>query len=234
MNCFHCRDQGMIGGCPSCGKTKEFSGNAPVSLTKEVMDSLFIPMYYQQVTWDSRELIREFPELASQRSFKLYLDQLDKVYNIFKSGQIPQKSFMVFAPPRRGKQIWAFSCMKEALQHGYNVVPMLDTSEWRRLNIIATERAYIKDMSLYGCTMEDMVKADVVFLTVDKDNFKGSYRAIESLLDKRQRRGKTTILISRYSPTQISILDFEKDFEKAFDKAQRLNPLKYLGLIQGV
>ena len=233
MNCFRCRDKGLLGGCPNCGKTLEFSGNAAVSLTRDILDSMNIPGYYQDMEWNPEALRQEFPELGTHRLFNMYIDQLDKVYRIFASGQLPRRSALIFAPSRRGKQIWAFSCMKHAIKHGYKVVPMLDTSEWRRLNIIATERAYIKDMSLYGCTMEDVVTADVAFLTVDKDNFKGAYRAIESLLDKRQRRGKPTFVISRYSPEQISILDFEGTFKDAFDKTNRLNPMKYLGLIQG-
>ncbi len=233
MNCFTCRDQGMPGGCPSCGKTREFSGNPAVAMTEEAQKSASIPQYYWDQEWNAETLKASLPELRNHRTFSQYVDQLDKVYNVFKSGQIPRRSALVVAPPRRGKLIWAFSCMKQAMKHGYKIVPLLDTSEWRRLNIIATERAYIKDMSLYGCTMEDVIAADVVFLTVDKDNFKGAYRAIESLLDKRQRRGRPTIIISRYSPAQISILDYDDDFRQAFDKTNQLNPLKYLGLVEG-
>lgn len=223
----------MLGGCPDCGKTIEFSGNAPVTVTKEIMDTLYIPEYYQTVTWDPKALEREHIHLTSHRGFQAYISQLDKVYQLFKSGQLIPRSFMVTAPSRRGKHIWAYSCLKQALSHGYKVVPILDTSEWRRLNIISTERAYLKDTSLYGCTIEEIITADIVFLTVDHDNFKGAYRAVESLLDKRQRRGKCTVIISRYTPEQISILDFDDDFKNTFDKTQRLNPSKYLAFLQG-
>lgn len=233
MICYVCRDKGMLMGCPNCGKEKNFSGNESVELTKDVMDKLYIPNYYQCVNWSSDKLRKELPDLNTHRLFNQYIDQLDKIYNIFESGQLPNKSILITAPPKRGKQIWAFSCMKQALRHGYTVSPILDTSEWRRLNIIATERAYIKDMALYGCTLEQMITNDVVILSVDHDNFKGAYRAIQTLIDKRQRRGKATIVISRYTPEQISILDFDKDFKQAFDRTSKLNPCKYLGYIQG-
>lgn len=233
MNCFVCRDNGMPGGCPECGKTRTFSGKPAVNVTPTELAKYEIPRYYQEVVFDSEILQTAYPELTTHRQFKAYCDQLEKIHNIFKAGQIPSQSALIIAPPKRGKQIFAFSCMQHALANGYSIVPMLDTSEWRRLNLLSSERALSKEIKSLAYSVDDIVSADVVFLTIDKDNFQGAYRAIESLVDKRARRDKPTFIISRYTVEQLSLLDFEGEFAENFDKTRMLNRLKYMALIMG-
>ncbi len=233
MQCYRCRDIGIEGGCPDCNKVKEISGNPAVEVTEEVLDQYKVPKFYRASKWNSKVLSEAYPELATHRTFRDYISQLDKIYESFKSGNIPSQSVFIIAPPRRGKQVFAFSCMQAAINHGYACAPVLDSSEWRRLNLLATERPTSKELKTFGCTLEQVLNADILFLTVDKDNFSGAYRAIESLIDKRSRRDKPTIVISRYSLEQMSFLDYDDNFKHIVDKTRRLNQLKYVGLILG-
>ncbi|MEG2263481.1 MAG: hypothetical protein RSC68_03815 [Acinetobacter sp.] len=223
----------MVGGCPECGKAVEASGKAPVEITSEVMDKYEVPSYYRDIEWDSQVLKNEFPNLTSHRMFNGYCAQLDKIYQIFKSGHIPNQSCLITAPPRRGKQVFAFSCIKQAISHGYKAVPVIDTSEWRRINVMSSEKVFSKTVRDLEFSVEDIVSADIVFLTVDKDNFQGAYRSIESLVDKRARKDKPTFIISRFTVEQISYLDFDGNFTQIIDKTRMLNQMKYLGLIIG-
>ena len=127
---------------------------------------------------------------------------------------------------------WAYSCMQEALKHGHSVMPIIDNTQFKRLNIISSDRISSKFLKNMKYTIDDYLAADVVFMTVDPDNFQSSYRTIDSLLSKRARLGLPTFVLSRYTIAQMSLLDYEGTFKSVVSKQQQ-DRNKYVVVIGG-
>lgn len=233
MHCLTCRDKGLLGGCPSCGKTAEFSTEER-EVPAEVFDAVAIPEYYRGNIWSKQTLLDTHPDILAKAKLEHYAEALTRIYNIFSSGQLPTKSFMVVASSCMGKMTWAYACMQEALKHGHSVVPIIDNTEFKRLNIISADRITSKFLKSYANTIEDYLTADVMFMTIDPDNFQSAFRTVSSVLSKRARYGKPTFIISRYSLEQISLLDYTQQFSKDVVAKQQQDRNKYLVVIGGV
>lgn len=232
MPCLTCRDKGTFTGCTVCGKVRAHSGNEFVELTVATKDSIKIPTYYHNTVWSADTLRSSNPDLAMQAMFKRYVLSLDALYKRFEKGILPTQTLFIQAPRRRSKRIWAYSCMMSALHHGYTVAPMIDTSEWRRANVMSSERSTSKYSTVCDMTVEEFLTRDVMFITVDLDNYQTSYRAIESLIDKRSRRDLNTIILSRYSIQDISMTDYTQSFEGIEDNSRMLDLKKYIEVVR--
>lgn len=212
MICFHCRDLGMPEGCPECGKVLQTAHAVAAEVTPAQQKSLGIPEYYQDKIWDKTILEKSYVNASSDMLFQKYTTQLTRIYDMFAAGRIPQKSFIVIAPRNSGKLVWAYSCIKQALAHGYTATPIIDNTQLKRLNIISSDRISSKFLKQVPYSIEDFLYSDVVFLTIDPDNFQTSYRTIDSIINKRARCGKPTFILSRYSLSQMSLLDYTDSF----------------------
>lgn len=232
MTCLTCRDQGLPGGCPTCGKTSVFEQVPEVPLTEAKLSYVCIPGYYKDQKWDKETFLSTHKDAPSQVLLERYAENLQRILAIFTSGGIPNKSFFVIAPRGMSKVTWAFSCMTEALKHGHTVMPMIDNTQFKRLNIISSDRISSKFLKNIGYTIDDYLVADVVFLTIDPDNFQSSYRTVDSLLSKRSRLGKPTFVISRFSIEQMSLLDYENTFSSVVSRQQQ-DRNKYVVIIGG-
>lgn len=73
-------------------------------------------------------------------SYIKYLDQLEKINNIFVEKLLPQKSAFIIAPAGYSKMTFAYSCMQRALDAGFSVAPLLDTVELKRVLVLASEK----------------------------------------------------------------------------------------------
>lgn len=233
MECLYCRDKGMLGGCPNCGKTAQFSTEER-EVTEETLDNMAIPDFYQGNKWSKETFLSTHADVLAKAKLEQYANTLTRIHTIFSSGSIPNKSFMVIASPGMGKMTWAYSCMQEALKHGHSVVPIIDNTQFKRLNIISSDRMNSKYLKAQKYTIEDHTNADVVFLTIDPDNFQGAFRTVSSILNKRTRNNKQTFILSRYSLEQISLLDYTQQFPKEVQSRQQQDRNKYLVLIGGV
>lgn len=230
--CLFCRGKGMPTGCPKCGKQ---SGMRPqsVEITDEIIFNHAIPDQYKDVYWNESIIRSDYQGLADNRGFQAYLAKLAKVYDIFAKGGIPKQSLLVMAPRRFGKVTWAYSCMKQAIAHGYSVAPLLDNTQYQRLNVLCSERPNSRYIKKLGCQIEDVDFADVVFLTVDKANWAGAFRTLDSLIDKRTRIGKPTFIISRFSMIEMTRSDpFDNVAAGFIDTARRENLVKYPSIIE--
>ena len=233
MNCLTCRDVGLLGGCPTCGKTAQFSTEER-EVPDEVLEDIAIPSFYKGNTWSKETLLQTHGDITARAKFEHYATLLTKIHSIFSSGSIPEKSFMVVASPGMGKLTWAYSCMQEALKHGHSVVPIIDNTQFKRLNIISSDRMNSKFLKTNKYTIEDYLNADVMFMTIDPDNFQSAYRTVSSVLNKRTRAGKPTFIISRYSLEQISLVDYTQQFPKDIQAKQQQDRNKYLVMIGGI
>lgn len=232
MTCLTCRDLGLPEGCPSCGKTSVFNEPETIPVTEKKMDFVCIPEYYRDQKWSKETLLDTHKDAVSQVLLEKYAETLDRIYNIFRSGAIPNKSFFVIAQRGMAKMTWAYSCMYEALRHKHTVMPIIDNTQFKRLNIISSDRISSKFLKDIDYTIEQYLSADVVFLTVDPDNFQSSYRTIDSLLSKRARLGLPTFVLSRFSVAQMSLLDYDNSFASIVSRQQQ-DRNKYVVIIGG-
>ena len=232
MICLTCRGMGLPEGCPTCGKTSTFQTRTEIPVTETAEELVCVPAYYKGQVWSKQTFLDTHKDVKSQAALEKYATTLDRIYDIFKRGEVPDKSFFVIAQRGMAKMTWAYSCMQEALKHGHSVMPIIDNTQFKRLSIISSDRIsskFLKDMKY---TIDQYLAADVVFLAVDPDNFQTSYRTIDSLLSKRARLGLPTFVLSRYTVAQMSLLDYDNTFKEVVSRQQQ-DRNKYVVVIGG-
>lgn len=232
--CFTCGGEGLFDEvCPECGhpsklesintSNRKESNIVVKKFTEEYSKGRpLIPSKYQGVAWHRSILEKDntdkLPSKYSDKSapddrmFIRYLDQLEKINYIFANGSIPGKSAIIIAPAGYSKETFAYSCMQRALEAGFTVAPLLDTTEAKRLLVLASERV---DYKLYNTIKyDDYITSDVVFLSVTHmyNRFE-SYSIIEEILNRRSRLGLSTFILSRYPLDDIYRWDKSNSLE---------------------
>lgn len=221
--------------CPECGRTYgAFSVTSHTAEDIQVLtakaEDLCIPKHYVGIPWNKEIILKDKKELTSDLHFKHFINQLEKINSIFRTGAIPAKSAIIFAPPGFSKLTWAYSCMQEALAHNHTVAPILDTREIKRLLILASERPWYKlyDKIVY----DEYIMSDVCFITVTKtEYFQEAYQVILEILDVRARKGLPTFIISRYSLDSLSKRDYAGHTKELLNRSNNVDVLKYASLL---
>lgn len=236
MKCISCNDKGTPTGCPVCGKTTIIQQIVPdYNLDDEKIK--LIPKAYREV-WDSSIIRDKFAEYANDSQLDNYLNKLDKLVQVFQKGMLPQNSTIIMSTVGLGKTRLAYYCMSLAVEHGYSVAPLFDNTEYRRLNMLSTDNYLYKEFlknNKHLPTIEKIIQADVCFMTIDPCNFKDSYQDIMSLLSKRDRLGKSTIILSCFTVNQITFSDYSNMFLRLVtnNKTSGTKTLKRLELFLG-
>lgn len=213
MSCLSCNDKGTPNGCPVCGKTTQIKKIVPDFKVNEEMLSI-IPERYRDV-WNSDIIREKFMEYQNDPQLDVYLRKLDELVEVFQKGMLPKNSSIIMSTIGLGKTRLAYYCMALALEHGYTVAPLFDNTEYRRLNMLSTDNQLYKEFlknNKHLPTIEKIVQADVCFMTIDPCNYKEAYQDIMSLLSKRDRLGKTTIILSCFTVNQITYSDYTHMF----------------------
>ena len=216
--CYVCGGKGFTNRkCPSCGReSKKLSINLTSDEESDAfiqkIDAFGIPGKYRGIFWNAEMLQKAFPGKEQDISFKRFIDQLDKINELFVSGRLTESSAIIVAPAGFSKMTFAYSCMQRALDHGLTVAPFLDTTELQRLLVLAGDKPFYK---LWGTlSYEEYVMSDVCFVTVDKlQNHQRAFSPIQALFDKRTRKGLGTFVVSRYDLNEISKEDFANEFD---------------------
>ena len=225
-HCFTCGNKGFPDKiCPECGREPTRSSlnldrhpNVENFIRKTSWS--MIPAKYQGIFWNREILEREYSAKLSKynelgyddKLFIKYLDQLEKINNIFVEKLLPQKSAFIIAPAGYSKMTFAYSCMQRALDAGFSVAPLLDTVELKRVLVLASENVHYK---IDGrISYDDYIMADICFVTVTKLYTRTeAYQVIQELLDRRSRRGLCTFVLSRFSLNEIAKEDKRHSFE---------------------
>lgn len=217
--CFTCGGEGLMDKvCPECGHEAKISSlNLSNRDDTEIVLQKFsdeyakgmpiIPTKYQGILWNKNIMERDHAdklpekfgsiEKKNDRNFVMFLDQLEKINYLFATGSVPGKSAIIIAPAGFSKETFAYSCMQRALDNDYSVAPLLDTTEVKRLLILASEKV---DYKLYNSIKyDDYITSDVMFITVTHMYSRyESFSTIEEILNRRSRLGLSTFIISRY------------------------------------
>ena len=224
--CYTCRGRGLLSGCPTCGKFLSTSKVTKPVVTSELLNSEYIPNEYASIEWDCDILKGSHITLSDNKNFLHYCEQLTKIVNIFSKGELPNQSAIIIAPRGMGKQTFAYNCLRKALMNGYSISPIIDNTELKRINVISSDKPYSKYLWKM-VTIEELLTNDVLFVTVDSDNYSTSLRTIESIMNKRARLGKTTFAISRYSLSKMSQYDGKGSYTSFVDTTRKNNNKKY-------
>lgn len=192
--CHVCNNEGKLGGCPKCGLTPRKVLN--MRLTNMDTPTDIIPTVYQGVIWE-KPVDDKLPQ-----QFKEFDNALEKVGNQFLQGRIPQFSMFIAAPPKSGKNVFAYTCMQTSLAQKFTVAPLLSTSDWRRLLKVSQMNPFYK---LYGKYQWDtLITMDVLFLFVDhSDDHRDDIPLLKSIMDARASFNLSTFILSDYKLTEL-------------------------------
>lgn len=205
--CYNCGGKGFVGRpCEVCGKIREVK---KVDKIKKYNNKI-IPEFYHDVTWSRGELLKD---KRNNSYLDEFINELEKITLSIKNGILPKNSYLIVAPPFYGKKTWAYTCMRYAIDKGYKVAPLLDTQEYKRLVVLGSEKPRYE---LYNSIdIDKYLTSDLVVLSVVKDQYlTEAFASILSILDKRDRLGKPTIIISEFDVRTISLRDYTKSFQR--------------------
>lgn len=224
-HCIICGGHGLKDKVCECGRQPRgiIAQNIKTPTVTKVSGD--IPEYYKEHVWHGQVLRDSHKDLSNDLLFDKFVNQLEKIHNMFSAGSVMNKSAIIIAPPKFSKVTFAYSCMQRAYERGYSVAPLLDTQEVKRLITLAADRP-LKDYK--GVNYDDYISKDVCFITVTKTSYREeAYQVIQEILDKRSRRGLPTFFISRYSLDTLSRRDWDKSFQGILDMNNVENSLKY-------
>lgn len=231
ISCYRCKDKGIFGGCPDCGKTLGLGAKGSVVVTTELLEKHIIPIEYQDILWDRKILEGSHGLKLDSPDFKVYCDQLTRIYEIFQKGELPQQSAIIIAERGMGKLTLAYTCMKQALSHGYSVCPILDNTQIKRINELSSDN--VKSYALFKQPkIEDLLYSDVAFITVDKDRYTTALRTIESIIDKRARLGNATFVLTRFGLDAMSQFEKRDSYKTLLETTRSYNNKKFPAIIQ--
>lgn len=229
--CMNCRGKGLPGGCPECGKDTLTAAEKVAEISVEVLNNLAIPQQYRSVEWDIEKIKATHSEEVDNKDFKKYYAMLTKCIDGLKSGKLPEKSVLIVAGRGYAKRTFAYCCMKEAIKHGFTTCNLIDTTEYRRLNILSAERPFIKQVSDSPNSVEELHNCDILFVSVDYLSYMNSLKVIEAICDKRSRKGKPTIILSRYTPSEMATFGYDRDPMSFINRGYDSDSCKYPYLI---
>ena len=220
FSCYICRDQGLKGGCPKCGKHI-----VPRVIPTAEMDELAIPKNYRDnLIWDSGKLYGAWPAKRGDRQFERYVKILDSLIEAAKNGAYPEKSMMLIAEPGTGKHSFIYALMNLYREQGRIVAPIIDHNEYRRLLLSCTDKFYLEQSE----RLDLLIQADFAVMTVEPLNRYKAIESIASLMRKRANEGKATYVLSDYPLSNLT-----NDFNKMIDIRYRdgLDDLRYARII---
>lgn len=233
--CFTCGNMGFTDKvCPECGRQPHSHNFQQMEDTSEFVvsaNNIGIPHEYTGVVWNRDNLELTHSDYKGDKVFSWFCSQLEKIHDMFTRGTIPPASAIIIAPPKFGKETFAYSCMQFAMAKGFRVAPLLDTVELKRLLVLASENPKYK---LYKTIDYDSyITSDVVFVTVTKTAYKNeAFVIIEELLDRRSRLGLPTFFISRYTIKEMSVFYKQNAEDELVNLEKGSNPFKYLKVIK--
>lgn len=238
VGCKRCRDLGLEGGCPKCGKVKQFIPVTNLQTHDGLMDSNdkvigSIPKYYIGLVWNKNELVSTHKEMDGKNKFNIYVEQLDKVHNIFIDGKVPNKSAIIIAPRKFSKQIWANSCIQFGMESGHKMLPVMSSNILKRTMALMTDRPRNNYLETLGYNIEDIITCDCLFVSIDGGwQRQSAYSLIDELIGMRAQFDRPTIFLSRYPIDELTKMDYGKTFNSIFDADSTVNRLRYPILIQ--
>lgn len=185
--------------CSKCSNTGLDIDNNPCSCrfnAQSFYDSvscLDIPEQYRGVRFTKTLVAKDMPES--------YADYLDKVHAEITASRWNNHNLCLCSPTAKSKTILAYSCMESLFRYGVTTFPVYDVLELKRI---------ILDMDLCRKSIyevdnpENLFNAPIVFIKVPRVTTWEIYDTMVLILDRRTRRGHSTIFIYDGSWEQLT------------------------------
>lgn len=236
VKCYTCGDTGSTAQnpnfCPACGR----KANTKYADTDIVAEELFqlsdyIPQEYKNEKFDVNRLRVDHMDLKDNQGFKFYADSLEKVSSRIQNGELLPKSMLIYAPQGFSKNHFVYSCLVNAIESGLTAIPYMDTLEIKRF-VDSYEQNHLKDdMIRYYKHLTDMkiYTADLCIVKIPVGlKYVEAYQTMLMLLDRRSRKGKTTVFISRYPLKTLVAMDMNKELISLFNKDIKTKNMIYI------
>lgn len=237
IKCKYCRDVGIKGGCPRCGKHIEniietvVHGHNGIVTDDTVLAT--IPEYYRNRVWDKNELIQAHKDLDGKNQFMNFVTQLERIQTIFMEGKVPNKSVLIIAPRRFSKQIWANSCIQFGMKFKHKILPVMSSNLIKITMANMFDRPGASVLKSVGYNIEDIITADCLFVSIDTGwQHINAYSIMDELMCMRSNFDRPTIFLSRFNIDELTKGDYTKSFMSAIDSSSDVNRLRYPAIIQ--
>ncbi|MER2114279.1 MAG: hypothetical protein ABS904_00820 [Solibacillus isronensis] len=205
--------------CEICGAGKSIEKIDYFRLENEgVLEKLYIPEDFTRDTYDKNVLLQAKEHLKDNPSFVGFLEKLDRLMTFVGRGGKLESSLFISAPSGFGKEHFVYTLLCIALEKGMTVFPYIDLAEAESL-ITSYESGSPKDDIRQAIQFTDleMYEADLCILKVQHSNNGHAYKTALNIIDKRARRGKSTVIVSRYNIRYFAMLDNFKEIEGIID-----------------
>ena len=237
IKCKYCRDKGIKGGCPKCGKALDKIVVTNLQDTSGIVSDdvvvANIPAFYRGRVWDKNEVIQSHKDLDGKNQFNNFISQLDKVHRMFMEGNIPSSSAIIIAPRKFSKQIWANSCIQFGMQTGHKMLPVMSSNLIKVAMANMFDRPHSSVLKSIGYTIDDLMTADCLFVNIDTGwQHVNAYSLMDELMCMRSNFDRPTIFLSRFNIGELTKGDYNNTFKDAIDVGTDVNRLRYPVIIQ--
>jgi hypothetical protein len=179
--------------CSKCGNSGMLLDNTPCSCDlgrgdlNDGLACMTIPEQYRGVVFDSLLLPNDLGDYYKKFMQDLYFDVTSMKYR--------NKNLFIGSPAKHGKTILAYSCIQSLFRRDIPTFPLFDVLELRSM-LIDMDRGR-KPAYLEGVDAEpiNMLASPILFVRVPSETGYNVYDTIYNLVDRRVRRGNSTIFL---------------------------------------
>lgn len=162
----------------------------------DTVSCLDIPEQYRGIQFNKMLVAKDMPEA--------YAEYLDSIHQEICSNRWKNHNLCLCSPTAKSKTILAYSCMESLFRHGVEIFPLYDVLELKRIMLDMD----LCRQQLYGTeNPEKLFTAALVFIRIPRVITWEIYDTMVTILDRRVRRGNSTIFLYNGSWEQLIKLD---------------------------
>lgn len=188
--------------CPKCSNTGiDIDGN-PCSCRfnaesfYETVSCMDIPQQYQGVMFSAALVPKDVDP-----SYSIFLQ---KLFDQVVTGKVFQQNMCICSPVAHSKNVWAYSCIEMLFRKGIPTFPVYDVLEIKRI-LLDTD---LNRKQLYDvANPENVTLAPILFVKVPRVITWEVYDTMVLILDRRTRRGNSTVFLYDGHWGQLIALD---------------------------
>ncbi len=184
--------------CVLCGDTGIDRDGNPCSCRRNIqsffdsVNCLDIPEQYRNVLFNKNLIPTDI-----QSTYAAYLDELHTSINL---GKWSNHNVCICSPISHGKTIMAYSCINNMFRAGISIFPVYDVLELYR---IMTDMDLGKNCVYSVQEPERILSVPILFAKIPRISRWEVYDCVSLLVDRRVRRGVSTILLYDGTWTQL-------------------------------
>lgn len=190
--------------CVKCGNTGKLINGEICDCRKTINDvyadvsCMEIPEQYRDVMFNEGLV----PKLQSDR----YSKELAEIHTKISTLEWKNKNYLLCSPPRSSKTIMAYSCIRRLFKAGIQITPIFDVLEIRKM---------LKDYDMGIGDREQteaLIQAPYAFIRIPQALSTEVFQTAVLILDRRVRRGGSTIFLYNGSWYNIEKADTFRNF----------------------